>query len=253
MLQAVALTNLDQEDSVSVSYGSVPALTVASNAHPATRSDYGATRSPNIPAILLVILVHALVIYALVQARQHYVRVKEARLSVVNLTPPPPPSAAETPPPPSTPQIFVPPPIVRTPAIEPPRLNTTVAPVTISPAPVTIVAPPSPPAPPAPPAAASATIQGGDLSAQMVAGKPPRYPIESRRQKEQGTVVLSLIVGTDGRVENIAVAHSSGSSRLDNAARDAVRHWRWRPLVQDGHPMCVKGIVEIPFMLTSAA
>ena len=95
--------------------------------------------------------------------------------------------------------------------------------------------------------------QGGDLSAQMIAGKPPRYPIESRRKREQGTVVLTLTLGIDGAVDSIAISQSSGFARLDEAARDAVRKWRWSPVVRNGQPMRVKGVVEIPFVLRSDA
>ncbi len=96
-------------------------------------------------------------------------------------------------------------------------------------------------------------MPGGDLSAQMVSGKPPRYPIESRRKREQGTVVLALTLGLDGAVESLTIARSSGFSRLDDAARDAVRKWRWRPMIQQGQPVKVKGVVEIPFVLQGSA
>src|SRR3546814_7287866 len=69
----------------------------------------------------------------------------------------------------------------------------------------------------------SSVVQGGDLGAQMIAGKPPRYPVESRRKREQGTVVLALTLGLDGAVESLSIARSSGFPRLDNAARDALR------------------------------
>ena len=83
----------------------------------------------------------------------------------------------------------------------------------------------------------------------MVSGKPPRYPIDSRRKREQGTVVLALTLSLDGVVETIALAQSSGFKRLDDAARDAVRSWRWKPVLRNGQPMRVKGLVEIPFIL----
>ena len=102
-----------------------------------------------------------------------------------------------------------------------------------------------------PVAAAVSMIQGGDLGARMVSGKPPRYPLESRRKKEQGTVLLSLILGTDGAVEQISVSRSSGFSRLDDAALQAVRRWRWEPVIRDGAAVKVKGLVEIPFVLQS--
>lgn len=213
-------------------------------------SRYGERRAINLPLILFILAVHAVLIVALVQARQHIRHVRETQLSVVNLLPPPPPPAAETPPPPmAEPQVVAPPPLVQVPV--PP------VPVATTPNPVPVPVPAAPPvvAPPvvAPAAAASTVVQGGDIGAQMVAGKPPRYPIESRRKREQGTVVLALTLGLDGAVENLSIAQSSGFSRLDNAARDAVRGWRWKPVIRDGQPVRVKGVVEIPFVLRGEA
>lgn len=208
---------------------------------------YGARSGVNVPAVVLIVLLHAVLIAALIQARQHVQRVRETRLSVVNLLPPPPPPAADTPPPPSQPQIVAPPPLVQVPVPPMPTVATT--PESLPPAPT---APPAAiSAPPAPPAASpgASIVQGGDLGTQMVAGKPPRYPIESRRKREQGTVVLALTLGLDGGVDSLDIARSSGFPRLDNAARDAVRGWRWKPVMRDGQAFRVKGVVEIPFIL----
>jgi protein TonB len=216
---------------------------------------YRARSRPNITAIAAIVTIHALAIGALIQVRNHVQRMEEARLTVVNLAPPPPPPAAETPPPPpSKPEVVAPPPIVQTPVPPVPQVQTTPDPVPVPvPTPAAVaVAVPGPPAPAAPPAPPS-TVQGGDLGAQMVAGKPPRYPIESRRKREQGTVVLTLILGIDGAVESVSVSQSSGFSRLDNAARDAVKGWRWKPTIRGGQPVRVKGVVEIPFILRTEA
>lgn len=83
----------------------------------------------------------------------------------------------------------------------------------------------------------------------MIAGRPPRYPLESRRKREQGTVLLMLTLALDGSVESVAISRSSGFARLDDAALDAVRRWRWNPVIQDGEPVRVRGVVEIPFLL----
>ncbi|WP_298399843.1 energy transducer TonB [Sphingobium sp.] len=218
-------------------------------AMPAVAERYRARSRPNLPAIIAIVAIHALVIGALIQVRNHVQRMEATKLTVVNLTRPPPPPAAETPPPPpSQPQVVAPPPIVQTPA-PPVPVQTTPDPVPVpSPVPVAVVAPSPSPAPAAPPAPPS-IVQGGDLGTQMVAGKPPRYPVESRRKHEQGTVVLTLILGLDGAVETVSVSQSSGSSRLDNAARDAVKGWRWKPTIRGGQPVRVKGVVEIPFVL----
>jgi len=216
---------------------------------------YGARRGPNLPAIAAILVVHALLIGALIQVRNHVVRAEEAKLTVVNLSPPPPPPAAEAPPPPpSQPQVVAPPPIVQTP-VPPVQIATTPDPVP-APSPVAVSAPPSPPAPvSAAPAATAApsTIQVGDLGTQMLSRRMPRYPMESRRKREQGTVILSVIVGLDGGVESIGIARSSGFSRLDDAARDAVKHWRWHPIIRDGSAVRVKGVVEVPFELRATA
>lgn len=86
----------------------------------------------------------------------------------------------------------------------------------------------------------------------MISGGPPSYPVESRRKREQGIVELLLIVGLDGRVEDISVSRSSGFHRLDKAAMHAVRKWRWSPTLRDGVAARVRGIVEIPFVLQAA-
>ncbi|MBH1992446.1 MAG: energy transducer TonB [Sphingomonadaceae bacterium] len=214
---------------------------------------YGARSRPNITVIVIILIVHAVLIGALIQVRSHVLRAQEAKLTVVNLTPPPPPAEEAPPPPPSTPAVVAPPPIVQTPMPPIQQVQTTPDPMPVpTPAPSVAVAPSPAPASFAPPAPPS-IVQAGDLGTQMVSGKPPRYPVESRRKREQGTVVLSLILGIDGAVESLDIAQSSGFSRLDNAARDAVKSWRWRPTIRGGQPVRVKGLVEIPFILRTDA
>lgn len=166
----------------------------------------------------------------------------------MQLLPPPPPEVApETPPPPAAPVLTAPPPIVR--VLSPPPVLAAVTPVELPPQPVAVAAPgpavSAPPAPPAPPA----TPVEGDLSLNMLDATPPRYPTESRRKREEGTVRLSVIVGPDGRVADVGVASSSGSDRLDKAALAAVKRWRWSPLKRAGVALMVRGIVTIPFVL----
>src|SRR5690606_28958396 len=75
-----------------------------------------------------------------------------------------------------------------------------------------------------------------------------RVPLESRRRHEEGVVVLAVLLSTEGRVTDISIARSSGFPRLDEAAMDAVADWRWSPLVRDGEPVMVRGMVRIPFI-----
>ena len=64
---------------------------------------------------------------------------------------------------------------------------------------------------------------------------PPLYPALSRREREQGEVRLRVELDESGRIDTVTVVSSSGSRRLDEAARQAVRSWRCRPAERDGH------------------
>jgi protein TonB len=225
------------------------AASAAPEVSPATPGRYGERQSVNLPSVAIIVLIHAVLIGAALQARHHYVRHREARMVVVNLMPPPPPPAEDIPPPPAAqPEIVAPPPLVQTPVPPRPQVATTPEPPPVSSA-LAVTAPPAPPSPVPSRPAATGPVQGGDLAAQMVAGKAPRYPVESLRKREQGTVILSLIVGVDGRVSSISIARSSGFPRLDNAARDAVRSWRWSPIIRNGQAVMVQGFVDFPFVL----
>lgn len=215
---------------------------------------YGEGRPSRLPALVLVIAVHALLASALAGLGYRAVKTRQDSLVAINLAPPPPPPSPSRPAPPESQalQTSVQPAPVTVPAPVP-RPVVAMVPTSAPQVPVmAITTPPAPvaspaPAPPAPPA----TVTSDALGTRMIAGAPPRYPVESRRKKEQGTVELALVLGLDGKVESISVASSSGFARLDQAALEAVRRWRWAPTLRDGAPVRVRGIVEIPFVLSN--
>jgi TonB family protein len=55
----------------------------------------------------------------------------------------------------------------------------------------------------------------------------PEYPEEARQRHIEGPVVLRVLVGTDGAVQELEVV--SGDPLLAKAATDAVRRWRFQP------------------------
>lgn len=57
----------------------------------------------------------------------------------------------------------------------------------------------------------------------------PAYPSLSRRLREQGTVLLEILILTDGSVGEVRVKASSGHHRLDDTAMRAVKRWRYTP------------------------
>lgn len=78
---------------------------------------------------------------------------------------------------------------------------------------------------------------------------PPAYPAASRRAKEQGRVVLAIHIDARGRVTSARIQHSSGYRRLDQAALDAVRHWRYQPAMQRGQPIGFDYLQPVVFSL----
>ena len=171
-------------------------------------------RSPrkHLTGIGLVVVLHGLLLWAISSglARQ-VVRMTENTVEAVLMSeaPPPTPVAPKTPPP-------------KTPAPPPP------APTSTAPA-ITQTTPPAA-APTAPAIRTGAVIQPGAHCAK------PDYPSASRRMEEEGTVTLKFLIGVDGKVIQADIEKSSGFTRLDEAARNALSKCQFRPGTVDGKP-----------------
>lgn len=70
--------------------------------------------------------------------------------------------------------------------------------------------------------------------AGFLSNPKPDYPRLSRRFGEQGKVVLRLLILASGSVAKAEIETSSGYKRLDQAALEAIRNWRYLPAKQDG-------------------
>ncbi len=106
---------------------------------------------------------------------------------------------------------------------------------------------PAPPAPVAAPVAATATQPRFD--ADYLDNPKPAYPALSRRSGEQGKVVLRVQVAASGLPTEVQLHAGSGSSRLDNAALDAVRRWKFVPARLGSEPVAASVLVPIVFSL----
>lgn len=84
------------------------------------------------------------------------------------------------------------------------------------------------------PKPAAAPVKMPDAHAGHLQNPAPVYPMLSRKRKEQGTVILKLLVRLDGSVSDISIHQSSGFTRLDESAVQAVKRWHYTPAVQDG-------------------
>jgi TonB family protein len=90
---------------------------------------------------------------------------------------------------------------------------------------------------------------GGGVAAPVPLYKPePEFTEEARRAKHQGTVMLALIVGPDGRTRDIRVVRRLGMG-LDEKAIDSARQWKFQPATKDGKPVAVAINIEVDFTL----
>ena len=71
--------------------------------------------------------------------------------------------------------------------------------------------------------------------ADYLKNPPPLYPRMSRRLGEQGVVIVRAFIGVNGQAEKAEIYKSSGYERLDQAALDAVKLWRYVPGKRMGH------------------
>ncbi len=95
--------------------------------------------------------------------------------------------------------------------------------------------------------AASITLPRFD--AKYLNNPPPLYPPIARRLGETGRVLLRVFVRTDGSAADVQINKSSGSSRLDQAALDAVRKWSFEPARRGGIAVEAPVLVPISFTL----
>jgi TonB family protein len=90
---------------------------------------------------------------------------------------------------------------------------------------------------------------GGGVSAPRPIYDPdPEYSEEARKAKFQGSVMLDVVVGADGRPRDIRVRRSVGMG-LDERAVAAVKQWRFEPGRKDGIPVSVFVDIEVSFHL----
>jgi protein TonB len=127
-------------------------------------------------------------------------------------------------------------------------------PITLPPAPspATIAKPmPTTTASAGTPTPAAPSLRPPRFDAAYLDNPPPEYPAFSRRRGEQGRVLLRVQVGVDGNPRQVQVSTSSGSTRLDTAAVDTVRRWRFVPAKLGDESVEAWVLVPIVFTLTS--
>jgi TonB family protein len=90
---------------------------------------------------------------------------------------------------------------------------------------------------------------GRDITPPRAVYNPdPEYSEKARKAQYEGTCVLSLVVDTDGKPEDVTVVTPLGMG-LDERSIDAVRKWRFEPARKQGKPVAYQLQVGISFRL----
>ncbi|CAM3785703.1 energy transducer TonB [Polynucleobacter brandtiae] len=105
---------------------------------------------------------------------------------------------------------------------------------------------------PATNAGSSGTPIQTDIGKLVVAYQPDAdayYPSFSKRSGEQGEVVVRLIIDEGGNVEDVALLRSSSFPRLDRAATEIGRRYRFKPFIVNGAAARISTNLLIKFNL----
>jgi protein TonB len=105
-----------------------------------------------------------------------------------------------------------------------------------------------PPDVPKPPKTHPPIIRRSEMDpASLIHHVMPVYPPLAAQTRTEGEVKLHAIIAIDGTIQSLEVV--SGPPLLIQAARDAVRQWRYKPAVLNGQPVEVDTFINVIFRL----
>lgn len=86
-----------------------------------------------------------------------------------------------------------------------------------------------------------------EMEQNIITKVNPKYPVDAKKARIEGKVVLNVVIGKDGSVLNLKVA--SGPKELRQSALDAVKQWKYKPFLLNGQPIEVATKVTITYTL----
>jgi protein TonB len=91
-------------------------------------------------------------------------------------------------------------------------------------------------------------VGGGVAAPEVIHSVEPEFTEDARRANFQGSVSIKLIVDSQGNPQNVQLVHHLGMG-LDEKAIEAVRQYRFKPAMYQGHPVSVQIVIEMNFHL----
>lgn len=77
----------------------------------------------------------------------------------------------------------------------------------------------------------------------------PRYPLISRRNKEEGSIIFNIEIDNKGNMTAYKIVQSSGYKRLDKEAEKSLKTAKFQPALKDGEPVNSNFDLKITFTL----
>lgn len=91
-------------------------------------------------------------------------------------------------------------------------------------------------------------ISAATLESYVIRKVPAMYPLAARQGRVEGLVELTIVVNEKGEVQDVKAV--SGPDILARSAEEALRHWRFRPIIVDGKVTPVESRVSLNFQLS---
>jgi len=92
------------------------------------------------------------------------------------------------------------------------------------------------------------SVGGGVAAPEVIHSVEPEFTQEARQANFQGSVSIKLIVDSQGNPQNIRVIRHLGMG-LDEKAMEAVKQYKFRPAMYQGHPVSVQIVIDVNFHL----
>lgn len=98
-------------------------------------------------------------------------------------------------------------------------------------------------------------IQASPPVVGIVSWPPPPHPESAVTNNEEGTVVVTALVGTDRQPSRIVSvrAHEAAPDLIQAASDSVLQHWRFQPALKSGEPRQGYPRVPINFKLRTPA
>lgn len=98
------------------------------------------------------------------------------------------------------------------------------------------------------PIAAQQSPEPKTTAPRLIQKVEPEYSKEAQDARLEGTVVVSVEVGTDGKAHEGRIEKSLGMG-LDEKALEAVKLWTFEPGTRNGEPVAVRATIQMSFRL----